>query len=131
MHELYEDLEDMCVVLADELSKTNDKLEKSGGQISAGDIEYIDKLTHGIKSIKTTMAMMEADSDHSYARGRGSYARGRNARRDSMGRYSREGGSYDGYSMGDDDFRMEIKELMQDAPNEQIRQKLQRIMSEM
>lgn len=131
MHELYEDLEEMCEVLADELSKTNDKLEKSGGQISAGDIEYIDKLTHAIKSIKTTKAMMESDSDHSYARGRGSYARGRNARRDSMGRYSREGGPYDGYSMGDDDFRMEIKELMQDAPNEQIRQKLQRIMSEM
>ena len=71
----------------------------------------------------------------SYARGnrggrsyRGSYARGRgrNARRDSMGRYSSEG-----YSRAEDDFRMDLQELMQDAPNEQVRQKLQRIMSEM
>ena len=38
MHELFEDLEEMCETLADELSKTNDKLEKSGGQISAGDV---------------------------------------------------------------------------------------------
>lgn len=61
----------------------------------------------------------------SYARGRG-----RNARRDTMGRYSR-GGSYENYRMAEDDFKMELKELMQDAPNEQIKQKLQRMMSEM
>lgn len=61
----------------------------------------------------------------SYARGRG-----RGARRDSMGRYSREGGSYD-MSMAEDEFRMELQELMQDAPNEQIKQKIQRLMSEM
>lgn len=35
-----------------------------------------------------------------------------------------------GYS-GADDFRMELQELMQDAPNEQIKMKLQRLMSEM
>ena len=122
MHELYEDLEEMCEVLADELSKTNDKLEKSGGQISAGDIEYIDKLTHAIKSIKATKAMMESDSDHSYARGRGSYARGRNARRDSMGRYSRE----QGYSMANDGMIMELRELMQDAPDERTRMEFQK-----
>lgn len=122
MHELYEDLEEMCEVLAEELNKTNDKLEKSGGQISAGDIEYIDKLTHGIKSIKTTIAMMESDSDHSYARGRGSYARGRNARRDSMGRYSRE----QGYSMANDGMVMELRELMQDAPDDQTKREFQK-----
>lgn len=52
----------------------------------------------------------------------GSYARGRgaNARRDSMGRYSSTG-----------DFRMELEEIMQDAPNEAVRQKLMETMNMM
>lgn len=140
MHELYEDLEEMCEVLADELSKTNDKLEKSGGQISAGDLEYVNKLTHSIKSIKTTMAMMETEDDgysyddmsyrdgmrSSYNRGgsyRGSsYARGRgsNARRDSRGRYSSRG-----YSM-DEGMVAELHELMEDAPDEKTRMEFQK-----
>lgn len=141
MHELYEDLEEMCEVLADELSKTNDKLEKSGGQISAGDLEYVNKLTHSIKSIKTTMAMMEAEDDgysnnmsyedgrsyrNSYNRGgsyRGSsYARGRgsNAKRDSRGRYSSRG-----YSM-DEGMVAELHELMEDAPDEKTRMEFQK-----
>lgn len=117
------------------------------------EIEYIDKLAHIKKDILASEAMWES-SDYSeagggsygsYARnsGRsnarsGAYARGRgsNARRDSMGRYSRDGGSYDGgynggYSGAEDDFRMEVQELMQSAPNEQIRMKLQKLMSEM
>lgn len=134
MHELYEDLEEMCEILADELSKTNEKLEKSGGQISAGDIEYIDKLTHAIKSIKTTKAMMESEGGasygmggHPYGRG-GSYARGgrMNAKRDSMGRYSRE----DGYSRNDG-MIMELRELMEDAPDEKTRMEFKRFISKM
>ena len=146
MHELYEDLEEMCEVLADELNKTNEKLEKSGGQMSAGDLEYVNKLTHSIKSIKTTMAMIEAEDDgysnnmsyedgrsyrNSYNRGgsyRGSsYARGRgsNARRDSRGRYSSRG-----YSM-DDGMIMELKELMQEAPDENTRKEFQKFISKM
>lgn len=55
--------------------------------------------------------------------GRGSYARGRgrNARRDSMGRYSSRG-----YSRSDG-MASELRELMQDAPNEQVRQEFQRL----
>lgn len=66
------------------------------------------------------------DMARSYARGRS-----RNARRDSMGRYSRDGGSSYGYSMAEDDFRMELERVMRDAPNEQVKMKLQRLMSEM
>lgn len=146
MHELYDDLEDMCETLAKELSKTNEKLEKAGGQISSGDVDYIDKLTHAIKSIKTTKAMMESEDDYSgagydmrmgrsYARGgrggqsRMSYARGRgrNARRDSMGRYSREGG----YSMDNDEMVMELRELMEDAPDEKTRMEFDRFIKKM
>lgn len=51
----------------------------------------------------------------SYARGRG-----RNARRDSMGRYSSEG-----YSRASEGIVMDLRELMNDAPDERIRQEIQ------
>lgn len=58
----------------------------------------------------------------SYRDGRGnSYARGRgqNARRDSMGRYSRGG-----------DMVEQLEDLKQDAPNDQIRQQIQQLISQ-
>ena len=60
----------------------------------------------------------------SYARGRG-----RNARRDSMGRYSREGG----YSRADgkQEYIEHMRDMMMDAPDEQTRQSIQRMISEM
>ena len=68
-------------------------------------------LAHLKKNILTADAMMEADDEGgSYARGRG-----RNARRDSMGRYSRA-----------DDMVMELRELMEDAPDERTRQEFER-----
>lgn len=57
----------------------------------------------------------------SYTRGRG-----RNARRDSMGRYSSEMG----YSGAEEDFRMDLEELIEDAPNEQLKQKMRQLMQE-
>ena len=126
----------MCEVLEEELSRVNQKVDKSGGTLSGDDISYIDKLTHSIKSIKTTIAMMEAEDgssgmypmhgsyDGAYTNG-GSYARsygrGRSyARsRDSMGRYSSRG-----YSM-DDDMIAELRDLMGKAPDERTRQEFQ------
>lgn len=141
MHKLME-------YICDELEELERKAEKEN-KLSMAEIEYADKLAHIKKSLLSADEMWDDSEysmamDGSYAQGgrggrsnamsRRSYARGRgrNARRDSMGRYSREGGSYDGgYSMAEDDFRADLQELMQDAPNEQIRQKLQRLMSEM
>ena len=61
---------------------------------------------------------MGGTSNRSY---RGSYARGRrNARRDSMGRYSGDGYSRDGGMVE------ELRELMQDAPDERTKQEFQR-----
>lgn len=51
----------------------------------------------------------------SYARGRG-----RNARRDSMGRYSSEG-----YSRASEGIVMELRDLMEDSPDERIRSEIQ------
>lgn len=139
MHKLME-------YICEELEELERKADKEG-KLSMQEIEYADKLAHIKKSLLTSEAMWEesgfseAGGSGSYARGQGggsrggrsnysgAYARGRSSRRDSMGRFSRDGGSYEsGYS---GDFRMELEELMQDAPNDQVRQKLQRIMSEM
>lgn len=107
MHEIKEKL-------MKELYEVEEKVKKAGGsKMSAGDLEYIHKLTDTIKNIDKIEMLEEGEDGYSeagewmgegrmygtsYARGRGR-GRGRNARRDSMGRYSRDGGgSYEGGS---------------------------------
>lgn len=141
MHKIYE-------YLCDELKDLEKKAE-SGQQLSMAELEYLNKLTETKKNL-LKIEMLEEDSEYSNAMGGrggnrgggrsyysmddgmdmrgGSYARGRgrNARRDAMGRYSSEG-----YSRAEDDFRADLEELIAMAPNDQIRQKMQRIMSDM
>lgn len=65
-------------------------------------------------------------SNRSYAQGgQSSYARGRgrNARRDSMGRYASDGG----YSMGSEDMVEELYGLMEDATDEKTRKEIERL----
>lgn len=134
----------------EELRKTLEKeLEKiaAKGTINETDLAHIDKLTHSIKSIDTIMAMQEAgysEDAYPYYDGGNSYARGR--RRDSMGRYSRDGGySYarrgrdgdgdgryyeDGYSRGGS-MREQLEMMMRDASNETEREALRRAMNQM
>ena len=85
--------------LMEELYEYEEKAKKmGGGKISAGDLEALHKLTDTVKNIdKIEMyEEFEEEGGSSYARG-GGRGRGRNARRDSMGRYAREGGSsYEG-----------------------------------
>lgn len=135
------DLHEICETLSRELGEANKKIMQGGGKLSGADLDYVDKLTHAIKSVKTTIAMMEAEDDgysgnyrgRMYPTNGGSYADGdvrmggrsyagrRNAKRDSMGRYSSRG-----YSR-DDGMVSELRELMQDAPTEQVRQEFQRL----
>lgn len=128
------DLHELCETLSREIGEANDKIRTAGGKLSAGDLEYIDKLTHALKSVKATVAMMEEEGYSgmhpymgSYYNGgmpnRGSY-RGSYARRDSRGRYSSERG----YSR-DGGMVEELRELMQDAPDERTRQEFQRFIS--
>ena len=136
------ELHEMCDTITTELADANEKIRSAGGKLTAGDVDYIDKLTHTLKSIKGVVAMEEAGDDYSnraypmggiyrggsYRDGMGgSYARGRgsNARRDSMGRYSSRGYSRDG-GMAD-----ELRELMEDAPNDTVRRDIQRLIDKM
>ena len=133
------DLHETCETLSRELGEANEKIKRAGGKLSAGDLDYIDRITHAIKSVKTTIAMMEAEDEgesgyympmygrrygdgmngRSYARS--SYARGR----DSMGRFtSRRGGmSYD------DGMVEELRDLMDRAPDEPTRREFQKLIT--
>jgi hypothetical protein len=96
-------------MLMNELYEYEEKAKKmSGGKLSMQELEKIHKLTDTVKNIDK-IEMLEGDEGYSedgHYMGEGriygtSYARGRgrNARRDSMGRYSRDDGmSYDGGS---------------------------------
>lgn len=127
-------LYDVCEVVSREMDEANDKLRQSGGKMTAGDLELIEKLSKVLKNIKTIIAMEEASEDGgsyaydgsmSYERGGnrggstrgGSYARGRggNPRRDSMGRYSSRGG----YSRDGGDTVAHLERMMREARNEE------------
>lgn len=131
-------------------------IAKNGKFRSREEIDSVYKLMDIVKDAYCIMDMEEGgyDDEASYAydgrsmrngRGgsyRGSYndggsyarGRGRNARRDSMGRYSRDSGSYrGGYSRGGDkeEYIEGLREMMQDAPDDQTRQSIQRMISQM
>lgn len=134
MHELYK-LKDM---LMKELEDYGSK-----GELSAGSLDVIDKLAHTTKNVCKILeeydeggsqrSYMDGGSQRGYANEGGSYNRGGSYRRsnmggsyrrDSRGRYANEGG----YSR-DGDMIAELRELMQDAPDERTRQEFQRFIS--
>ena len=129
MHALY-DLKDM---LCEELKEYGSK-EK----LDVGGLDIVDKLAHAIKNIDKILEKHEMEEsgmggtyDGSYRRSYESYARGRNARRDSMGRYAREGRSRD-YSRADADEMVEdLRELMREAPDQKTRQEFQRFITKL
>ena len=149
---MYKDLKEMLCKELDEITRK--------GELSAGTLDTVDKLTHAIKSIETIMAMEESGysrenggggmsnrgrsydgrsyeggsyDDRPYYEGSGGMSnargRGRNARRDSMGRYA----SNDGYSYADakEDMMTELRDLMQDAPDEETRKEFKRFMNKL
>ena len=128
MHELKEKL-------CDELDEIARK-----GELGAGDLEIIHKLTDTIKNLDK-IEMME---DGGYSQdgdwemeGRGSYNRGssyRGRKRDSMGRYSREGrGGRGGYSRHDAKEAMmeQMEMLMEQAGSEREREAIRRCMGQL
>lgn len=122
-------MDKLCKYIDRELEELENKAGR--GKLSAGELEYADKLAHLKKSLLTNEAMEGEYSNEyrdsyrgSYNRG-GSYARGSRARRDSMGRYSSE----EGYSR--DDFMDQVEDLMDSAPDEHTRKKLEHFLKEM
>ena len=130
MHKLYE-LKDM---LCEELEEYGSK-----DKLDVGGLDIVDKLSHTIKNLDKIIEKYEEDE---YSM-RGSYegatyengrSRRRSHARDNRGRYSRN--SYErgrrsmarGYSR-DEDMVMELRELMEDAPDEKTRMEFERFIS--
>lgn len=124
MHELYELKEMLCK----ELKEYGEK-----GEMTAGTLDVVDKLAHTVKNLDKIIEAYEGEGSSGYYpyayddgmnrdgrsyngsyRGR-SYAR----RRDSMGRYSRDG-------LAD-----KMRELMSDAPDDRTRQEIKRLIEKL
>ena len=122
--------------------KLCDELEEIArkGELGAGDLEIVHKLTDTIKNLDKIEMLedggysqagdWEADMRGTY--GRGSSYRGR--KRDSMGRYSREGrGGRGGYSRHDAKEAMmeQMEMLMDQAGSEREREAIRRCMGQL
>ena len=124
--------------LKDKLCDELDEIARKG-ELGAGDLEIVHKLTDTIKNLDK-IEMLE-DGEYSQAgdwemEGRGSYSRGSSYRRkrDSMGRYSREGrGSRGGYSRHDAKEAMmeQMEMLMDQAGSEREREAIRRCMGQL
>lgn len=119
MNELYELKEMLCKELKE--------YGKDGGKLSTGSLDTVDKLAHAIKNIDRIIDTYEEDGHSgrypywpgSYDDGnRRSYAQRRDSRGRYSSRYSRDGGMVD-----------ELRELMQESPDERTRQEFQRFIS--
>ena len=112
------------------------------GELGAGDLEIVHKLTDTIKNIDK-IEMLEEDDGYSRdgdweADMRGTYNRGssyRGRKRDSMGRYSRTGRMYPDrvYSRGDAKEHMmeQAQELMESATTDREREVVRRFLDQL
>jgi len=122
MRELYELKDKLC----------NELKKYSGKELSKESLEIVDTLAHAAKNLDKIIDSYEEEENESYGysnrMSRESYARGRgrNAKRDSMGRYSRD----NGYSRHGNHIE-QLREMMMDAPNEEIRRDYEKIITHM
>ncbi len=137
MDEKLNTLYDLCEVISRELEDVNQKIRSAGGGMSAGVLELVDKLTHALKSIKTTIAMMESEgySNRAYPMAyRGRSYRGRSYESDGYGGMSNARGrvnnpmgrnqySRDGYSYAEsmDELLEDMRGMMHTLPEDKRR----------
>lgn len=120
LHELRE-------MLASEIEEITKK-----GELTAGSLDTVDKLTHSLKSIDTIIAM-SGEGEYSQRDGGNMgggysgyyprYAYARNQRRSSNGRYSRDDGR--------EAMIEKLEDMMEDAPDEKTKSAIQKCISQM
>lgn len=143
-------MDKMIEFVCEQLEDLEKKAAK--GSMTMPEVQYADTLAHLKKNLlKSEEMMAEMDGEYSgnmggmsYQRGgqggnrggsyrgsyEGSYARGNgrgrgsNARRDSMGRYSSERG----YSRDPQEMADQLRDLMEDAPDETVRRDIERLL---
>ena len=134
-------LYEMQEILSKQLDDAVRKMKGGGEKLSAGDLDYIDKLTHAVKSVKTTIAMCEAeDNGMSFAMRsvepgresfsyRGSYDggySGRRGRSSVTGRFVSRAGGYSGHDV---EYMDLLQDALEKAPDDQTRRQLEQLMN--
>ena len=136
---MYDAIYDLKEMLCKQLNDYGKK-----GELTAAILERVDMLSHAVKNLDHIIDHMEDEKGEysgnmggrsyrgdyrdgvAYRDGDGhSMARGRNAKRDSMGRYSN-----DGYSR-DDDMADQLRSMADMTPDSRTRQELNRLASQM
>ena len=109
-----------------ELEELERKADKDG-KLSMAEVQYGDMLAHMKKNLMKTEEMSEDGYSNGYSMNRDDSYRGNSyaRRRDSRGRYSRDY-NRGGYSMSADDMVSELRELMNDAPDERTRMEFEK-----
>ena len=150
MKELYEAKE----TVANEIGDLNKKIRNNGGKITGADVDMLDKLTHSMKSLATTCAMLEAEEEGSsghympmpmpyggYSRNGNGYSGNNNGYSRNGNGYSGNGGGYsrrnsresrDGYGYSRaGDMTEQLRQMMEEAPDELTRREIQKLMERM
>jgi hypothetical protein len=129
---------ELCEYIEHELEALNEKLRANGGQMGDRELEWLKNLTESKVNLMCAIEKLEEKEGHSgtHMGGTMSYrsrersnrsmdnmSRRSGARRDSMGRYTRDDAR--------EDFIYEVEELMNRAPDEHTRMKFERMLNEM
>jgi hypothetical protein len=144
--DLLKEVYDLKETVGHKIAQANKKIKANGGDIANDDVEIIDKLTHSLKSLVTTCAMLEAEEDDGYSgRYMPTWNPGVTYRRDgnsydnrdgysgnrggySRNRYSRE--NRNGYSRTGE-MSDQLRQMMEEAPDDMTRMEIKKLMDKM
>ena len=103
-------LYELCEMLEDTAKDLVADLRKKSGRMTSSDLDAIDKVTHAIKSVKTTLAMVESEGQ--YNRG-GMYQAGYQNGGYGDGGYQRRSRDSQGRYMANNDLYSQVKHAME------------------
>lgn len=149
--ELIKEVAELKETVGNKIASANKKIRANGGNIDETDVNLIDKLSHSLKSLAAVCKMLEEEEEgdegysgrympfnpgYGYSReGRGYSGEGSGYSREGRGYsgYSREGRGYSrngGYSRTGD-MTEQLRQLMDDAPDDMTRQEIKRLIERM
>ncbi len=154
--DLLKEVYDLKETVGHKIAQANKKIKANGGDIANEDVDIVDKLSHSIKSLVTTCAMLEAEEDGGYSgayapmypatyttggySGRNQYSpENRNGYSGNNGGYSRNGYSREnrnGYSRNGGysrtgDMTDQLRQMMDEAPDEMTRKEIEKLVDQM
>lgn len=150
--DLLKEVYDMKETVGHKIAQANKKIKANGGDISNDDVDIVDKLSHSIKSLVTTCAMLEAEEEgysghympmpaYGYSRNGNGYSGDGNGYSRNGNGYSGNGGGYsrrysresrDGYGYsGKGDMTDQLRQMMDEAPDDLTRREIQKLMERM